>query len=47
MEESTEIHSEKVWVSYMGHSTELVQTAVPQSKSTFNTHLNIQILNVS
>ncbi len=35
-----------VLVSYMGHFTELVQTAVPQPKNTFKKHLSIQIVDV-
>ncbi len=31
---------------YMGHSTELIQTAVPQPKDTFKKHLIIKILDV-
>ncbi len=30
----------------MGHSTELIQTAVPQPKDTFKKHLMIKILDV-
>ncbi len=29
---------------YMGHSTELVQTAVPQPKNKFKKHLSNQVL---
>ncbi len=39
------LHSLQCFI-YMGHSTELVQTAVSQPKNTFKKHFCIQILDV-